>query len=132
MIDGGTAGGQTLLKINNVGGPGAQTTGDGILVVEAVNGGSILPGAFVNSATSFRLANIVAAGPYEYLLVRGGARTWNRKRYLSARRRAATGAACTADAACTAAASRAAASAITTTRADAVAGAASRCHALPA
>ena len=42
---------------------GALTTGDGILVIDAVNGGTTAPGAF---------AGFGAAGPYEYLLERGG------------------------------------------------------------
>ena len=42
---------------------GALTTGDGILVVDAMNGGTTAPGAF---------AGFAAAGPYEYLLYRGG------------------------------------------------------------
>ena len=52
-------------RFTNAGGPGALTTGDGILVVDAVNGGTTVPGAF---------AGFAAAGPYEYLLYRGGSR----------------------------------------------------------
>jgi outer membrane autotransporter protein len=62
-IDGGTATGTTRLIVTNAGGGGALTVGDGILVVDAVNGGTTAPGAF---------AGFAAAGPYEYLLYRGG------------------------------------------------------------
>ncbi len=55
--------GTTGLLFDNTGGGGALTTGDGILVVDAVNGGTTAPGAF---------AGFAAAGPYEYLLYRGG------------------------------------------------------------
>ena len=61
----GSARGATSLGINNVGGPGDLTLGDGILVVEAINGARTQNGAF-------GLSGIVAAGPYEYLLYRGG------------------------------------------------------------
>jgi hypothetical protein len=54
-------GGPAKLLISNLGGPGALTTGDGILVVEAINGGTTASGVF-------GLASAVAAGPFEYLL----------------------------------------------------------------
>ena len=38
VVDGGTVTGSTRLAIRNAGGLGAQTTGDGILLVQAVNG----------------------------------------------------------------------------------------------
>ncbi|MDR2195436.1 MAG: autotransporter outer membrane beta-barrel domain-containing protein, partial [Gallionellaceae bacterium] len=38
VIDGGTASGTTTIAITNAGGLGAQTTGNGILLVEALNG----------------------------------------------------------------------------------------------
>ena len=60
VINGGTASGTTGLLFDNTGGGGALTTGDGILVVDAMNGGTTVPGAFAGSAL---------AGPYEYLLV---------------------------------------------------------------
>ena len=64
LIDGGTATGTTTTVIpGNTGGGGALTTGDGILVVDALNGGTTAPGAFAGTAE---------AGPYEYLLSRGG------------------------------------------------------------
>lgn len=65
IINGGNASGNSSLRIANTTGPGALTMNDGILVVEAVNSGTTNPGAF-------KLGNIVAAGPYEYLLFRGG------------------------------------------------------------
>jgi len=63
VIDGGTATGTTTVIARDTGGGGALTTGDGILVIDAANGGTTAPGAFTGFAT---------AGPYEYLLVRGG------------------------------------------------------------
>ena len=65
VIDGGTASGSTILEVLNAGGTGAQTTQDGILVVEATGGGTTAPGAF-------SLSGRLAAGAYEYLLFRGG------------------------------------------------------------
>jgi len=65
-IDGtATATGNTFLRITNAGGPGAQTTADGILVVNAINGGTTAPGAFA-------LAGVVRAGAFDYRLFRGG------------------------------------------------------------
>ena len=46
VINGGTATGSTSILINNVGGPGAQTTSNGIMVVNAINGATTAPGAF--------------------------------------------------------------------------------------
>lgn len=65
VIDGGQAGGSTAIIVRNTGGGGALTNGDGIAVVDVVNGGSTEPGAF-------SLAGRVAAGAYEYRLYRGG------------------------------------------------------------
>jgi autotransporter-associated beta strand protein len=65
VINGGRAGGNTSVQITNVGGPGALTTGNGILVVNAINGATTAPGAFA-------LGNEVEAGPFEYRLFRGG------------------------------------------------------------
>lgn len=66
QIDGGTATGTTALDIRNTTGPGALTTGDGIRVVQGINGGTTASGAFA-------LGTRVVAGPYEYALYRGGA-----------------------------------------------------------
>lgn len=64
-INGGVASSQGLILVHNTGGPGALTSGNGIPVVEVLNGGTTL-------ATAFALARPVAAGPYEYTLERGG------------------------------------------------------------
>lgn len=66
IIDGGTASGSTGLSVNNTGGGGALTTGNGILLVDAINGGS-------TDAQTFRLAGPVVAGPYDYSLFKGAA-----------------------------------------------------------
>ena len=50
LIDGGTATGTTTVIARNTGGGGALTTGDGILVVDAMNGGTTAPGAFTGFA----------------------------------------------------------------------------------
>ena len=63
VIDGGTASGNTFLKIANTTGAGALTTGNGILVVDAINGATTASGAF-------SLSRPVVAGPYEYTLFR--------------------------------------------------------------
>lgn len=65
VIAGGAASGSTAISVTNLGGAGAQTKADGILVVQATNGGTTAPGAF-------SLSGRVAAGAYEYLLFRGG------------------------------------------------------------
>ena len=48
VVDGGAATGATALRITNQAGPGAKTTGDGIQVVQAINGGTTAPGAFTS------------------------------------------------------------------------------------
>lgn len=63
VIDGGQASGSSNLHIKNAGGPGALTTGNGIQVVDAVNGGT-------TQDQAFRLLSRVKAGPYEYTLHR--------------------------------------------------------------
>ncbi len=65
VINGGSATGTTTLRISNAGGGGDLTTGDGIRVVDAINGGTTASGAF-------SLSGRVAAGAYEYSLFRGG------------------------------------------------------------
>ncbi|WP_144632493.1 autotransporter outer membrane beta-barrel domain-containing protein [Bordetella genomosp. 13] len=65
LIDGGAATGATALRIDRTAPAGALTAGDGINVVATANGGTTAPG-------TFRLASPVQAGPYEYLLYRGG------------------------------------------------------------
>ncbi|MBN8429294.1 autotransporter domain-containing protein [Microbulbifer salipaludis] len=63
IIDGGHASGSTRLYFNRLAGSGADTQ-DGILVVEARNGGS-------TSGNAFYMPQSVSAGPYEYHLFRG-------------------------------------------------------------
>lgn len=66
VIDGGAASGATGLRVVNRGGLGAPTLADGILVVQAVNGGT-------TTASAFSLTQAVEAGAYNYRLFRGGA-----------------------------------------------------------
>ncbi|TDF84347.1 autotransporter outer membrane beta-barrel domain-containing protein [Pseudomonas sp. H9] len=63
VVDGGKASGSSNLQIKNAGGPGALTTGNGIQVVDAINGGT-------TDQQAFRLLSRVKAGPYEYTLHR--------------------------------------------------------------
>lgn len=63
VIDGGVATGNTQLSIRNNGGLGAKTEGNGILVVNAVNGATTASDAFS--------MNTVQAGAYSYNLFRG-------------------------------------------------------------
>jgi len=66
VINGGAASGSSSLIVANAGGAGALTTGNGILLVDAVNGGT-------TAASAFSLGNAggyVAAGPYAYTLQR--------------------------------------------------------------
>jgi hypothetical protein len=65
VINGGTASGTTLLRITNVGGPGALTHGDGIVVVQAINGAT-------TGTNAFSLAGEARAGAFDYDLFRGG------------------------------------------------------------
>ncbi len=64
VIDRGAATGNSFLTIQNLGGPGALTTGNGILVVDTTNGGTTASGAFALAS------GYVAAGPYAYTLHR--------------------------------------------------------------
>ncbi|WP_231892115.1 autotransporter-associated beta strand repeat-containing protein [Burkholderia sp. MSMB1589WGS] len=69
IVSGGTASGASTLKVTNVGGAGAQTTGDGIQVVQATNGAT-------SSASAFTLSGgAVSAGAYSCFLAKGGAAT---------------------------------------------------------
>ncbi|MGO4676074.1 autotransporter outer membrane beta-barrel domain-containing protein [Bosea sp. 2YAB26] len=63
IIDGGRATGSSPLLIANTTGAGDLTRSNGILVVDAINGGTTATGAFT-------LGRPVVAGPYEYLLFR--------------------------------------------------------------
>lgn len=64
IIDSGTATGSTHLQVRNSGGAGALTGKTGILLVEAVSGGS-------TSANAFNLASPLRAGAYNYALFKG-------------------------------------------------------------
>ncbi len=63
VINGGTATGASVLRITSAGGGGALTTGNGILVVDAITARQTQPGVFT-------LSGPVVAGPYEYDLLR--------------------------------------------------------------
>ncbi len=65
VVDGGSAVGTTRLAIAQAGGLGAQTFGNGILVVDARNDAT--------TGGAFTLNGPVAAGAYEYSLVYGAA-----------------------------------------------------------
>jgi T5SS/PEP-CTERM-associated repeat protein/autotransporter-associated beta strand protein len=65
VINGGSATGNSLLRITNAGGPGAETVANGIQVVQAINSGTTAPGAFT-------LAGEVRGGAFDYRLFRGG------------------------------------------------------------
>ena len=66
IIDGGTVSGTTSIQVTNAGGLGARTTGDGIELVGAMNGGTTTA---TTSGTGFTLAGQhVDAGAFEYRL----------------------------------------------------------------
>ncbi|MGN6223861.1 autotransporter family protein [Pseudoxanthomonas sp.] len=65
VISGGRASGSTGLGIFNLGGSGAATTRDGILVVQSLDGAT-------STADAFALFGPVAAGAFEYFLFKGG------------------------------------------------------------
>lgn len=70
------SGGSTGLLVNNVGGRGALTEGNGIAVVNLLD-----TAIAASDANAFSLARRVVAGPYEYQLYRGavdgtGTQTW--------------------------------------------------------
>ena len=65
IINGGSATGNSFLRITNAGGPGAETVANGIAVVQVINGGITAPGAFT-------LAGEVRGGAFDYFLFRGG------------------------------------------------------------
>ena len=66
VINGGTATGTTGLLIHNAGGPGLETTANGILVVNAISGATTAPGAFTLDNPELR------AGAFDYQLFQGG------------------------------------------------------------
>jgi outer membrane autotransporter protein len=63
---GAAATGNTMVRVTNVGGPGAETTSNGILVVNAINGATTTPGTFALANGELR------AGAFDYDLFRGG------------------------------------------------------------
>ncbi len=65
VISDGSASGSTSISVINVGGAGASTVQDGIMVVEAVNGAT-------TESDAFALNGPVAAGAFEYFLFQGG------------------------------------------------------------
>jgi outer membrane autotransporter protein len=65
VINAGTATGSSFIHITNAGGPGEQTNGNGILVVQATNGGS-------TAGANFALNGEVRAGFFDYDLFHGG------------------------------------------------------------
>ncbi|KAB2676588.1 autotransporter domain-containing protein [Brucella tritici] len=65
VIDAGVASGNTSIAVTNVGGAGAATNADGIMVVQALNGAS-------TNQNAFSLNGRAAAGAYEYFLFKGG------------------------------------------------------------
>jgi outer membrane autotransporter protein len=71
VVDGTSVGpgGPTQISIRNAGGMGAETVGDGILVVEVLNQSRSAPGAFTLASGP----PIEVDGPFAYELFRGGA-----------------------------------------------------------
>ena len=65
VINGDAATGKTSVHVTNVGGPGAHTTANGILVVDAISGATTSPGAFSLSNPELR------AGAFDYRSVPG-------------------------------------------------------------
>ncbi|USL56710.1 AIDA repeat-containing protein [Pantoea ananatis] len=69
VIDGGKATGSTGLRVLNRGGLGAQTTGSGIAVIQALNGATTDAGAF-------SMKQPLVAGAYSYSLYRNADQSW--------------------------------------------------------
>ena len=69
IIDGGQATGSTGLRVLNRGGLGALTTGNGIAVIQAVNGAT-------TEASAFNLNQPLVAGAYSYSLYRNADQSW--------------------------------------------------------
>lgn len=65
VVSGGAIAGSTRLLVNNLGGAGAATAQNGIQVVEAREGATSTPTAFVQTQT-------LSAGAYDYRLFKGG------------------------------------------------------------
>ncbi|KFC07069.1 putative transporter, partial [Trabulsiella guamensis ATCC 49490] len=72
VIDGGKASGKSDLVVRHAGGEGANTT-RGIRLVETRNGATTDAGAFsLSSASDGYRGGVIAMGPYNYRLLRGG------------------------------------------------------------
>ncbi|MDY0928884.1 AIDA repeat-containing protein [Enterobacter sp. CFBP8995] len=69
IVDGGQATGSTGLRILNRSGLGAQTTGSGIAVIQAINGATTEAGAF-------SMNQPLVAGAYAYSLYRNADQSW--------------------------------------------------------
>ena len=69
VINGGKVTGNTGLQVLNRGGLGAQTTGSGITVIQAINGATTDVGAF-------NLNKPLVAGAYSYSLYRNANQSW--------------------------------------------------------
>jgi len=66
VVSQGTISGSTVIIMSNLGGPGSETTENGIPVVQAINGAT-------GSDLAFSLRNgYVSAGAFEYYLYKGG------------------------------------------------------------
>ncbi|MCL2875503.1 MAG: autotransporter outer membrane beta-barrel domain-containing protein [Betaproteobacteria bacterium] len=72
-LNGGATTGTATISVNNTGGAGELTTGDGIMLVETQNG---------TSANAFALPAPVVAGPYEYTLHHGNNGNQSQNWYL--------------------------------------------------
>ncbi|NEI72352.1 autotransporter outer membrane beta-barrel domain-containing protein [Rhizobium lusitanum] len=74
IVDGGTITGNSTLAVKNTTGPGALTTGDGILVVDTVNGATSVPTAFTLASdyVTEQGEPAVVGGAYAYTLHYGG------------------------------------------------------------
>lgn len=64
VIVGGTAAGTTYVRVHNTNGPGARTRGNGILLIEAMNGAT-------TNTKSFVQVGQIREGAYNYTLRRG-------------------------------------------------------------
>jgi len=70
VINGGKATGSTAITINNVGGTGGQTTGNGIPIVIVTNGGA-------TAANAFFLTSDPVVGGYKYVLQENSQDDWS-------------------------------------------------------
>lgn len=80
IVDGGTASGRTQIELTNLGGLGAQTAGNGIELISAVNGATTTA---QGSRDAFTLAGgHIEAGAFEYRLHAGDANGAGENWYL--------------------------------------------------